>query len=97
MKTLSLLKSGGRLAFLMPISMLNIASHRLFREQLFSDCKLLEIRKFDTKFSGVQTDFVSILAEKAKPAETFRMIGTGKSEKFRFRFSSSRSKRRFSV
>lgn len=77
MKTLSLLKSGGRLAFLMPISMLNIASHRLFREQLFSDCKLLEIRKFDTKFSGVQTDFVSILAEKAKPAETFRMIGTG--------------------
>lgn len=77
MKTLSLLKSGGRLAFLMPISMLNIASHQLFREQLFSDCKLLEIRKFDTKFSGVQTDFVSILAEKAKPAETFRMIGTG--------------------
>ena len=77
MKTLSLLKSGGKLAFLMPISMLNIASHRLFREQLFSDCRLLEIRKFDTKFSGVQTDFVSILAEKAKPAETFRMIGTG--------------------
>lgn len=77
MKTLSLLKSGGRLAFLMPISMLNIASHRLFREQLFSDCRLLEIRKFDTKFSGVQTDFVSILAEKAKPAETFRMIETG--------------------
>lgn len=77
MKTLSLLNSGGKLAFLMPISMLNIASHRLFREQLFSDCKLLEIRKFDTKFSGVQTDFVSILAEKAKPAETFRMIETG--------------------
>lgn len=77
MKTLSLLKSGGRLAFLMPISMLNIASHRLFREQLFSDCRLLEIRKFDTKFSGVQTDFVSILAEKAKPSETFRMIETG--------------------
>ena len=77
MKTLSLLKSGGKLAFLMPISMLNIASHRLFREHLFSDCRLLEIRKFDTKFSGVQTDFVSILAEKAKPAERFRMNESG--------------------
>lgn len=61
----------------MPISMLNIASHRLFREHLFSDCRLLEIRKFDTKFSGVQTDFVSILAEKAKPAERFRMNESG--------------------
>lgn len=71
MKTLSLLKSGGKLAFLMPISMLNIASHRLFREHLFSDCRLLEIRKFDTKFSGVQTDFVSILAEKANPQKGF--------------------------
>lgn len=77
MKTLSHLNPGGRLAFLMPISMLNIASHRLFREHLFTDCRLLEIRKFDTKFTGVQTDFVSILAEKSESAETFRMLENG--------------------
>lgn len=77
MKSLSLLNPGGRLSFLMPVSMLNIASHRLFREHLFTDCRLLEIRKFDTKFTGVQTDFVSILAEKSEPAETFRMLENG--------------------
>lgn len=75
MKTLTLLNPGGRLSFLMPISMLNIASHRLFREHLFSNCRLLEIRKFGTKFTGVQTDFISILAEKAKPQKTLQMVG----------------------
>lgn len=74
LKTFSLLKKGGKIHFLLPNSLLNVASHKSFREHLLADGKLSEIHLFGSDFSGVQTAFFSALSEKTNPAKTIRFI-----------------------
>lgn len=64
-----LLKKGGKMNFLLPYSLLNVAKHRRFREASLKEGRILQIRIFSERFTGVQTNFVSFLYQKSAPAE----------------------------
>lgn len=74
LKTYALLREGGKINFLLPNALLNVASHRAFRESLLSDGILEEIRLFGSDFSGVQTACFSALFIKGAPKKTIRFV-----------------------
>lgn len=65
----ALLKKNGKLNFLLPSSLLNVAKHRRFRESALKEGRILQIRFFSGHFSGVQTNFVSLSYQKSAPAK----------------------------
>ncbi len=69
-----LLKKGGKQNFLLPSSLLNVAKHRRFRESALKEGRILQIRVFSERFTGVQTNFVSFLYQKSAPAEPVRFV-----------------------
>lgn len=59
-KSYSLLKKGGKMSFLLPISLLNVKVHKDLREFILKNGCLERISIYSDFFSGVTTQFVSI-------------------------------------
>ncbi len=60
----SLLKKNGVIKFLLPISFLNIKTHKNMRDFLFSNGEITRITLYDKSFTGVMTKFIDIECRK---------------------------------
>ena len=69
-----LLRKDAKLNFLLPSSLLNVAKHRRFRETVLQEGRILQIRTFSERFTGVQTNYVSLLYQKTAPDEQVLFI-----------------------
>ena len=73
-KSYSLLKNGGVLSFLLPISLLNVKVHKDVRQFILENGRLEKIRIFPDLFTGVTTTFVSIDHSKNDYKDTIEYI-----------------------
>lgn len=67
-KSFSFLKKDGSMNFLMPVSVLNVKVHRNFRQYILEHGCLETIKLYDGQFTGVTTQYVSILFSKKQAA-----------------------------
>lgn len=65
-KAHSLLKKNGVIKFLLPVSFLNIKTHKNIRDFLFSNGEITRITLYDKSFTGVMTKFIDIEYRKKK-------------------------------
>lgn len=72
-QALRFLKPGGRMSFLLPEAVLNIAAHAPLRRKLLESCRIDTIALLGRRFSGVFTPVVRIDAARTLPPETHRM------------------------
>lgn len=63
-KSYNTLKSGGGIGFLFPESILNVKTHKFVREFIIKNQDLHEIHKYKASFTGVATNFVSLILQK---------------------------------
>ena len=68
-KACSFLKKGGKIHFLMPVSILNVRIHKDIRQYLLTKGRLEQIVIYDQLFSGVTTSYASILFSNNAPSE----------------------------
>lgn len=59
-KAYSLLKKDGVIKFLLPVSFLNISTHKNIRDFLFSNGEITRITLYNKSFTGVMTKFIDI-------------------------------------
>ena len=62
------LKEQGTIRFLFPEAILNVKAHRDIRVFMLESCRMEQITRYDTLFSGVMTKYVGISCKKAEPA-----------------------------
>lgn len=80
-KAFSLLKDGGSIKFLMPVSVLNVKTHQDLRDFLLSSGKIEKITIYDDLFTNVSTKYTSIEFSKNPPSDFVTYIVNGKSKK----------------
>lgn len=70
LKSLSLLKEGGQLSFILPESILNVKTHSTIRHTLLTQGKILKITKLGRQFPGVFTPVIRLdFVKKSKNCE----------------------------
>lgn len=80
-KAYSLLKDGGLMSFLLPISLLNVKVHKDLREFILKNGCLERISIYSELFSGVTTQFVSIIHSKKESIDKVE-YDIGKNHKY---------------
>ncbi|MDD4211735.1 MAG: N-6 DNA methylase [Clostridia bacterium] len=66
LKSIELLKEDGEMNFLLPVSILNIQTHKNIRNILCSKTKIVSIKEFGRAFTGVYTPVISIHSKLSK-------------------------------
>ena len=77
-KSYFMLKEGGKMAFLLPISILNVKTHKDIRAFMLNNGSLNRITVFTKLFSGVTTQYVNIEHSKTLPVKKVEFISQGR-------------------
>ncbi len=67
-KAFSQLKNDGLIRFLLPESVLNVRTHKKFRQFLLENTDIQSITLYDSAFSGVQTKYIDIESRRTRHA-----------------------------
>lgn len=96
-KSYGFLRTGGKINFLFPEAILNVAAHSNIRRFMMDNSDLHEIQRYSSSFTGVVTEFVSMCFVKGSITSEIKVIQDKEEYQVRYTSFSYTKNRNFSL